>query len=83
MYWMSTWARTGIFVSNNVYGDFPYAVLDTIRDCLHHVKPQLGFDVSQQHDQLSFVPVFIEQRDNWVFSFICTDCNAYKLKQMC
>ena len=83
MYWMNTWARTGIFLSNNVYGDFSYAVLDTIRDCLHHVKLQLGFDVIQQHDHLSFLPVFIEQQDHLVFSFVHTDCNACKLKQMC
>ena len=67
---------------NNVYGDFSYAVLDTVRDCLHHVKPLLGFDVSQQHDHLSFIPVFIEQVDHLVFSFVHTDCNACKLKQM-
>ena len=49
---MSTCVGTGVGTGvNNVYGDFSYAVLDTIRGHLHHVKPQLGFDVSQQHDQ--------------------------------
>ena len=31
----------------NVYRDFPFAVLDTVRDRLHCVKPLLDFDVSQ------------------------------------
>ena len=65
---MSTWARTGIYIRvNNVYGDFSHAVLDTVRDSLQCVKPLLGFDVSQQHDQLYFIPVFIEQEDPEVF----------------
>ena len=57
--------RTGIYVRvNNVYRDFPYAGLATVRDSLRCVKPLLGFDVGQQHDQLYFIPVFIEQEDH-------------------
>ena len=79
----STWARTGIFVSTNyVYGDFSYAVLDTVHYHLHRVKPLLDFDISQQHDQLAFIPVYIEQGYHLVFSFVRRDGNACKLKQM-
>lgn len=67
---------------NNVYGDFSYAVLDIVRYHLHRVKPLLDFDVSQQHDQLAFIPVYIEQGYHLVFSFVRRDGNACKLKQM-
>ena len=48
---------------NNVYRDFPFAVLDTVRDRLHCVKLLLGFDVSQTASP-TFIPVFIEQGDH-------------------
>ena len=32
----------------------------TVHVHLHRVKPLLGFDISQQHDQLSFVPVLAD-----------------------
>ena len=56
--------------------------LDTVRYHLHRVKPLLDFDVSQQHDQLAFIPAYIEQGYHLVFSFVRRDGNACKLKQM-
>ena len=46
---------------SSVYGDFSYALLDTVRFHLYRPKPLHEFDVQIVDGQLSFTPVFMQQ----------------------
>ncbi len=64
----------------NVFGDFSYAILTTIRFYLTRPRPLLDFKVSEgSAGELEFVPVYTEQQMALVFQFVRGDGNKRKL----
>ncbi len=66
----------------NIYGDFSYVILSTIRFYLTQPAPLLDFDVRQHDTELQFEPFYLPQQMALVFQFVRGDGNKHKLTQL-
>lgn len=66
----------------NSNGDFSQVLLETIRFYLTRPKPILDFDVERVSNEMKLIPVYVEQGHSLVFTFVRSDGNLRKLKEI-
>ena len=64
----------------NHLGDFSYAILETISFYYSQSRPILEYEVEKgDNGMLNFIPVYIQQNNSVVFTFVRGDGNAKRL----